>query len=284
MARAIHQDGGPGKRPRERAAMQGATRKPGPVAAARKPSAWLNRILVLLGVGVVLVAGTQACITLQAIPVRHIVVTGELEHTQAEAVQDMVQPALAGGFLRADLNYMRRQLEDLPWIYRASVRRKWPSALEIHVVEQLPIARWGRDGFLNHEGEVFRSAGGDKWQSLPLLRGPDGSTKSLVARYQRLVELLAPLGLAVEQVQVDQRGQVQVVLVGGIELLLGGDAFLERMHRFVALYRTELASRAAQVARVDLRYASGVAVAFRDASQVAGSSVAMVVGNDSAQP
>ena len=67
-----------------------------------------------------------------------------------------------------------------------------------------------------------------------------------------------------------QRGQVEVVLAGGIELLLGGDDFLERMHRFAAIYRRELAPRAAQVARVDLRYASGVAVAFRDASRVAG--------------
>ena len=270
MGGAVTSGHGPDGRHRERVRRHGATRNAVAAAPARRPCVWLNRVLVLLGMGVVLLAATQACIAVQAVAVQHIVVTGELEHTRAEAVQDMVQPALVGGFLRADLNYIRRQLEALPWIYEATVRRKWPNALEIHVVEQLPIARWNGDGFLNHEGEVFRSADSAKWQSLPLLRGPDGSAQSLVASYQRLLELLAPLGLTVEQVAIDERAQVQVVLAGGIELLLGGDDFLERMHRFVAIYRRELAPRAAEVARVDLRYASGVAVAFHEASRVAG--------------
>ena len=48
------------------------------------------------------------------------------------------------------------------------------------------------------------------------------------------------------------------------------DAFLERMHRFVALYRGELGDRFPEVERIDLRYASGVAVAFQPEEQVAG--------------
>ena len=250
---------------------QGATRNTKePVERSRKSSVWFNRALILAGAGVVLLAAVQAYITLQSIPVQRISVTGELEHTRAEAVQEMVQPALAGGFLNADLQHIRRQLEGLPWIYEATVRRKWPNALEIHVVEQLPIARWGSDGFLNHEGEVFHSAKIGEWQSLPLLQGPEGAARDLVANYQRLVELLAPVGLAVEQLVVDERGQVEAVLTGGMQLIVGGDDFLERMHRFVAIYRTELAARAEDVERVDLRYESGIAVAFSDASPVAG--------------
>ncbi|RLA46764.1 MAG: cell division protein FtsQ [Gammaproteobacteria bacterium] len=250
---------------------QGATRNtPGPVERPRTLSTWFNRALILVGVAMVLAAGAQAYITLQSIPVQRISVTGELEYTQTEAVQEMVQPALAGGFLNADLQQIRRQLEMLPWIFEATVRRKWPNALEIHVVEQLPIARWGSDGFLNHEGQVFHSAKIGEWQSLPLLLGPDGTAGELVANYQRLAELLAPIGLAVEQLAVDERGQVEAVLAGGMQLIVGSDDFLERMHRFVAIYRTELAARAEDVQRVDLRYESGIAVAFSDSSQMVG--------------
>lgn len=275
--------GGPQKRPvkaRGRRAPQGATRNP--VGAARpqgrvpgQSSLWLNRLLILLGAGVVLTAAVKAFITVQSLPVQRISVTGELEHTQAQAVQDMVQPGLVGGFLNADLQQIRRQLEGLPWIYEASVRRKWPNALEIHVVEELPIARWGQDGFLNHEGGVFHSDKAGDWDALPRLQGPKGSAKSLVEKYQRLVEILAPLNLAVAQLAVDERGQLEAVLEGGMQLSLGGDDFLERMRRFTGIYRTELAARQAEVARVDLRYESGVAVAFKepvqaDPSQVAG--------------
>lgn len=260
----------PAKRGRKPA--QGATRKvkTKQARASRAPSVWLNRILVLIGAGVVLIAATKSYIWLQAIPVQRIGVTGELEHTQAEAVQDMVQPALAGGFLRADLQQIREQLEGLPWIFEASVRRKWPNALEIHVVEQLPIARWGQDGFLNHEGGIFHSGKSGDWDSLPLLQGPAGTSPELMARYQRLSEMLAPLHLPVAQLSMDERGQIEAVLASGTRLILGSEDLLERMKRFVAIYRSELATAEAEIERVDLRYESGVAVAFRETSAVAG--------------
>lgn len=239
-------------------------------AAPAKPSAWFNRVLILAAAGVVMVAAVQAYITLERIPVQQISVSGELEHTRTELVQEMVQASLVGGFLNADLQRMRQELESLPWIYEATVRRKWPNALEIHVVEQLPIARWGQDGFLNHEGEVFRSGKSGNWESLPLLQGPPGAARALMANYQRLVELLAPLGLAVEQLAVDERGQVEAMLGGGILLVLGSDDFLGRMQRFAVIYRTELAARAKEIERIDLRYESGIAVAFSEASAVAG--------------
>ncbi|MEQ8802168.1 MAG: FtsQ-type POTRA domain-containing protein, partial [Haliea sp.] len=119
---------------------------------------WYNRMLVLVAVGVVVVAGLQGWIVLQEIPVERISVTGTLHRTQTEVVQEMVQPALVGGFLGADLEQVQTQLQALPWIFRVSVRRRWPNALEINVQEQLPIARWGEGGYLNLEGEGFHSA------------------------------------------------------------------------------------------------------------------------------
>lgn len=265
----------PAKRPNRRPA-HGATRNPVAVEARpRQASVWLNRLLIMVGAAVVVAAATKAFITVQSLPVQRISVTGELEHTQAQAVQDMVQPGLAGGFLKADLQQIRSQLEGLPWIYQATVRRKWPNALEIHVVEELPIARWGKDGFLNHEGGIFYSDKGGDWGSLPLLSGPEGSAQALMEKYQRLVEILTPLNLAVRQLAVDERGQVEAVLDGGMQLSLGSEEFLGRMQRFVGIYRSELAARRADVLRVDLRYESGVAVAFNqappaDPSQIAG--------------
>jgi cell division protein FtsQ len=274
QGRASRKRGGGESRARGRAAKRGsakgATRRVETEERPPRNHAWLNWLLILVGAGVVVAAAVQAYSTLQRIPVQHIVVTGQLEHTRTEALQEMVQPALVGGFLRADLQRIRQQLEALPWIYEASVRRRWPNALEIDVVEQLPIARWGDNGFLNHEGQVFRPSNDSDWQALPLLQGPEGAARTLMATYQRMVELLSAVGLAVTRLAVDERGQVEAELEGGIRLLLGGSDFLERMHRFLAIYRSELAARAGDVERVDLRYESGIAVAFREPPLVAG--------------
>jgi cell division septal protein FtsQ len=50
------------------------------------------------------------------------------------------------------------------------------------------------------------------------------------------------------------------------------------MHRFVAIYRAELASRFAQVERVDLRYEQGVAVTYAEAEAEAGADTSRVAG------
>lgn len=229
-----------------------------------KPSFhWLNRVLILMAATVVSVAAWQGFRTLESIPVQRIVVTGALQHTQTEAVQEMVQPALAGGFLNADLEQVREQLEALPWIYRASVRRRWPNALEIDVLEQLPIARWGEEGFLNHEGEIFQSTNADSWQTLPQLIGPTGAQNDLMVRYQQLADMLQPAGLDVLTLQVDSRGQLSAGLEGGINLVLGGRDFEERVQRFITVYHADLAVRSDDIERVDMRYQTGLAVAFR---------------------
>ena len=134
----------------------------------------------------------------------------------------------------------------------------------------MTIARWGENGWLSHEGEVLQADAAERWQTLPRLQGQKDSAKALVAGYQRIVDILAPLHLSVAQLTIDERGQVQVELASGMEVLLGSTDFRERMHRFVAIYRTELAPRVAEVERVDLRYEKGIAVAFTAPSHVAG--------------
>ncbi|PLW82940.1 cell division protein FtsQ [Kineobactrum sediminis] len=261
---------------RRRNAAAGATRrKPAAPAATRlRPGmavldGWVNRLLILVGSAVVIAAGLQAWFTLQQIPVEQITVTGSLQRTQTELVQEMVQPALVGGFLGADLGEVRDQLEALPWIYRASVRRRWPNALEIHVLEQLPIAHWGDNGFLNHEGQVFQSDSVQAGEALPRLRGPEGAAGQLMVSYQQLGELLKPVNLAVLALTLDKRGHLSAVLEGGIALALGNTDFAERVQRFTTVYARELAARPGEVERVDLRYERGLAVAFREPVELA---------------
>ena len=242
----------------------GATRKRPPAAEAdRGWGFWCNGVLVMVAAAVVIAAAIQGGLYLRSIPVQQIRVTGELAYTRAEAIQEIVQPALRGGFLGADLLRIRESVEALPWVYRATVRRRWPAALELHVVEQLAIARWGDQGFLNHGGEIFSSSTVEDQQSLPLLQGPEGTAQELAAEYLRLTALLQPLGLTVSALHLDTRGQLEAELDGGLRILMGNRDFHERMRRFTAVYREHLADRGAGIERIDLRYESGLAVAFR---------------------
>ncbi|MEH6590093.1 MAG: FtsQ-type POTRA domain-containing protein [Halioglobus sp.] len=253
---------------RRRKPVKGATRKLADVKKPVRSFAWVNRLMVLVGLGVVLAALFKSAVVLHQIPVERIVVTGQLKNTQTEAVENMVQPALVGGFLSADLEEIRDQLQSLPWVFEATVRRQWPNALEITVTEQLPIARWGEAGFLNHEGQVFEPTNASRWDDLPRLHGEEGSEQTLIDSYQFLSETLSETELEVRELALDGRGQLQAVLTNNVQIALGAVEWNERLERFVTLHQSGLDY--ANVQTVDTRYTSSIAVAFREIPALAG--------------
>lgn len=228
---------------------------------------WFNRALVLAGVAAVLFAGLHGGRYLLSLEVERIAVTGKLDNVSVASIEALVAPQLASGFLAADLDDIRATLEAMPWIYIANVRRRWPNTLDIEVVEQRPIARWGERGFLNHEGERFVVQQSPRWHPLPQLSGPDGSEAALVRRYQNLESLLRGIGREVVRLTLDDVGQYSAELDTGIQVKFGADHFVSRARRFVGLYSKQLAN--AQVASVDLRYEHGAAVVFKPQDQIA---------------
>lgn len=247
-----------------RSPARGATRRQQQAAAGVRQSwgVWLNRGLIAGAVLIVLVGATVGWRTLRAVPVERVAITGDISHTGPAEIETLVEPLLAGGFLNASLSDMRTQLEALPWVYEASLRRRWPATLEIHIVEQLPIARWGDSAYLNHEGEVFDTQRAVDRDALPLLAGVDGSAATMMGYYQAIVEQLVGTQLDVHGVRLGARDDLHVSLDGGLQLVVAASDLEERLAAFVAVYRSALSRDQRPLARVDLRYDNGFAVAF----------------------
>jgi len=207
---------------------------------------------------------------LRSLPVERIVVTGKLENLRQEALRAALSDELDQGLLFLSLRDLQRTLEALPWVYQAQLRRRFPGTLEVSVVEQLPIARWGDDAFLNHEARIIEVADGERWQALPQIRGPLNSEARLMNHYQRLLDRLRPLSLNPISLSEDDYGQLRVGLDNGLDLQLGDRDFSLRLQRFLQLWSSDLQNNSQAVQRVDMRYESGAAVAFDQTPQLAG--------------
>lgn len=230
----------------------------------------LPRASLLLALGILTLLVQRGVQALYAQPVERIVVSGQLESAHREALQATVAARIDAGLLALDLPALRGELQALPWVYRAQLRRRFPGTLEIQVVEQRPIARWGDGGFLNHEARVVTVSDAAQWEALPEIRGPEGSEARLMAQYQRLLEMLRPLELVPTELEEDDFGQLRVALDNGLSLELGNRDFARRIDDFLLLWRSELREQAQHVLRVDMRYADAAAVRFRDTPQLAG--------------
>jgi cell division protein FtsQ len=246
---------------------RGATRKINRKVNSRNRADSLLRHVrpVLLGMG--LLAGVLLLLAggwrLAKVPVERVVFSGDLQRVPRAELELLVNDNLDGGFLGVDIDEIRRPLETLPWVFRVVVKRRWPSDLEIVVTEQIPIARWGEESYLNRQGEVFKPSVYEEMPELPSLEGPMGSQLELMQRYQFMHEQMQVLELEIVALSMDARGGLVATLHTGGKLVFGRGQLEQKLARFLGVYHADLVGRESQIRSVDLRYRHGLAVAWR---------------------
>ncbi|MFC0711642.1 cell division protein FtsQ/DivIB [Azorhizophilus paspali] len=197
-------------------------------------------------------------------PIADVKLEGHLSYVSNQTVLDRIAPFRQASFFSVDLAGIRDALEGISWIAKAEVRRVWPDQLVVHLEEQLPIARWGDEALLNNQGESFAPSEVSRYEHLPQLAGPQQAQEKVMQQYHVLNQMLRPLGFSIARLELRERGSWYVTTTQGIELLLGRDHLLAKMRRFSAIYERALKEQNANIARIDLRYANGLAVAWRE--------------------
>ncbi|MDX9740962.1 MAG: cell division protein FtsQ/DivIB [Gammaproteobacteria bacterium] len=201
-------------------------------------------------------------------PLRTLRVESAFERVSREEILAVVRPHAADGFFGADMAGIRQGLVELPWIRAASVRRVWPDTLQVTLIEEHAVARWGDGGLVNGEGEVFHPPRAEG-AGLPLLVGPESSAPQVVAFHREAQRRLEPLGLRIATLAMDARRSWEMTLANGIRLTLGSKDAERQIARFVEFYPRVLAARAAEIERIDLRYGNGFAVRWQAAATAA---------------
>jgi len=196
------------------------------------------------------------------LPLRAVRVEGALQHVSRTQLRAAIMPHATAGFFGVDVDAIKRAVTQLPWVESVSVRRIWPDSLGVEVVEQAAFARWGGGGLVNPDGALFAAEPSTYPEGLPELRGPVDSEAALVRGYREMSETLAALGLRITGLVLDERRAWRLYLANGMELVLGRQDTAARLTRFVRAFKKELQTAAANIRRVDLRYARGFAVSW----------------------
>ncbi|MEX1222813.1 MAG: cell division protein FtsQ/DivIB [Idiomarina sp.] len=200
-------------------------------------------------------------------PLRRLLVQGELQQVAASEVQQALRSQPLGSFFSADVDELRQRVEALAWVDRASVRKEWPDLLRVYVVEQQPIAYWNDNLLVNQRGELFSADVKGLAAGLPYLYGPPDAATETLSTYQRLSTLLELNGFVVRALRLSERFAAELVLEDGTEIRLGREARLQRIQRFIDLYPAIEKQQQGAIDYVDLRYDTGVAVRWREPEQ-----------------
>ncbi|MFA5824547.1 MAG: cell division protein FtsQ/DivIB [Gallionellaceae bacterium] len=220
----------------------------------------LSLLLVLYG-------AARHVLHLPVFPLNAVELSVVPQQVPVELIERVVREQVHGNFFTVDINRARVAFEQLPWVRKVSVRRKFPWSLEVEIEEQVALARLNESALVNTYGEAFAAV---SKQTLPVFIGQANMSAQMAGMYIELSKELLPLQQEITQLSLSPRFAWQVRLSNGMVLELGREQMQQRLARFVEVYPYSLATLSHAVTHVDLRYRNGFAAYLPNGAEVQG--------------
>lgn len=191
-------------------------------------------------------------LTAEGFVVAEVFTEGRSRSSRADIVQ-ILEPYEMQSILLVDTVAVRRQLETLPWIRTASVKRAFPNQLRIELQEHGPVARfWDgrRERLLASDGAVIDVDAGSAFVHLPRLTG-----EGVRARLEEFWALRAAEPDLASRIKggawIGER-RWNLSLDNGVEVRLPQDQPQQALRRLAQIERDEMILDRA-VAAIDMR-------------------------------
>ena len=226
-----------------------------------------HRMFGLLLVLALLLAGGRSLWLWLDQPVRHLDVRDDAHRVSGALLQQRIAPLVkGGGWLSVDLQVLRAEIRQVPWVHEVSISRRWPDTLRFDIQEQQPVAWWNDNRLLNAHGEVFEPDQQKITERMPNLSGPDERAASVLAYYNKLQSVLAKKKLTITQLTLEPRGAWRFQVNDSFWVLMGRSQIEPqrepRLARLLTAWDRMLSERRDQIRYLDLRYPNGIAIGW----------------------
>jgi cell division protein FtsQ len=199
----------------------------------------------------------------QLFPIHTVKIVANYQHITRQQLERVLSSYLDASFYSFPVKRLQADLLALDWSDQVYIERTWPGTLKITVIEKKPIAIWN-DVLMTDAGELFNVGKKQSETTLPRLNGPEDQHKDVLQMYQKLSKLLATYGLRAVSLQQRDNQAWELFLMNGVRLLLGQRDLDKRLLRFCKAYPVLFEEKFDQLMSVDLRYARGMAVQWKE--------------------
>lgn len=193
--------------------------------------------------------------------IENIEIKGDLKYATKAELQSDFSSLLDQSLLSVSLSDALATVLSSEWVASAEIRKVWPNTLQVLVHEHTPLAYWGDRQVLSTSAAVITPK---TVPDLPLTRlyGPEDSSDIVLEQFGLVSQVLASSSLRIFSLTLEPRGAWNIVFSNGVTVKLGRSEILERLQRFIAVYKSDLSGRIDQITSVDARYPHGVAVGW----------------------
>ena len=221
------------------------------------------RVLLFVASAALLGWGAYVLQKPETLPIQKIHAIGTFSKINEEMLRGVVATSIDAGYFAVDVAEVKRAVEALPWVHKASVSRIWPDTLSINVIEEKASAIWARGGLVNQLGEIFVPEKNSYPDNLPVFDGPVGKQRNMTEFYKQASSIIEPLQVKIVRLHFDSRGAITIYLSNNIEVLLGREKAENRLQRFVRVFKKVLINKVNEIASIDMRYSNGLAVGWK---------------------
>lgn len=171
-----------------------------PPKKAHQSLVWMT-VAVIVVLGVMIVA--DRLVQPNAFRFEKISVVGKQTYMDTPALLKDLKTMLNGNYFSVDMRRLEGVKQAHPWVKSFSVRKKWPTTLQVWVEEYQPVAHWGQpqvsgSQWLTTSGQVVQLPAGHRQpEGLPLLSGALEHSRDIWATYQRWSQQFNRVGLAI---------------------------------------------------------------------------------------
>lgn len=185
------------------------------------------------------------------------------EFVSAQELELFVKSTLDDSFFSLDVKQASMVLLSHPWIKSIKARKVWPNTLLVDVEEHQPWLNLNNRQLISRDGVVFEPANAREFIELPLLLGQYGELEDLLSMYHFFTEQMPANEFRITKLSFNAHNGWTMWLENEIALYLGKQHLTERLERFLTVLDEMKSQKRNQVAYIDLRYQSGVAVGWK---------------------
>lgn len=198
----------------------------------------------------------------QRFPIETVKISASYQHVTRKQLETVLANYINESFVVLPVSRLQRDLAALDWTDSVQIERIWPATLKIVLAERLPVAIWN-ESLMTADGQLFNIGKEQIDATLPRLSGPKQQQTDILQIYQKLSKLLSIYGLHAAALQLRDNQAWELSLANGIQLHLGKRDLEKRLTRFCRAYPVVFADKPEQLSSVDLRYARGMAVQWK---------------------
>lgn len=208
-------------------------------------------------------------------PIARLIITGDRVFTTDDDIRHAILAlGMPSSLIGQNVNVLRQQIERLPWIQTANIKKEWPDKLRIDIKEFKPVVKWNQNYLLDNDANVF-SLPPERIIKLPLvfLNGSEGQEKIALSAFKEMQKLVTGENRLLVAASISDRNSwilsVAFLENGNPEIIkieLGQNDYLGRLTRFLHLFpELKKLNPGRQIVNIDMRYETGAAVTWAPA-------------------